>query len=251
MASNAKRRRSAAHADAVTRAAGARAKEQRQRAQPGRDVHASLGQRTAQATSSPEPHTSPSAGDGESDLGRSLGPLMRQARKRKELTLQQVAERAELSVGYLSQIERNLLTPSVGTLKRIAGALDIPTGQLIAPDANGARTMVSVLRKHQRKRVAFPQSSIRYELLMPDFRRRASALWLVGEPGAESGPAQSHEGEDIVIVLNGRLSVDVAGTWYELAAGDSICFNSELPHRWCNRGARLTQAIWISSPPYL
>ena len=176
---------------------------------------------------------------------------MRQARKRQQLTLQQVALRAELSVGYLSQSERNLLTPSGGTLKRIAAALDIPTGQLIAPDANGVRTMVSVLRKHQRKRVAFPQSSIRYELLMPDFRRRASALWLVGEPGAESGPAQSHEGEDIVIVLNGRLSVDVAGTWYELAAGDSICFNSELPHRWCNRGTRMAQAIWISSPPYL
>jgi quercetin dioxygenase-like cupin family protein len=154
-------------------------------------------------------------------------------------------------VSYLSQIERNLLTPTVGTLKRIATALGIPTGQLIAPDAGTTRTMVSVLRKHERKRVAFPQSSITYELLMPDFRRRASALWLVGNPGAESGPAQSHEGEDIVIVLNGRLSVDVAGTWYELKEGDSICFNSELPHRWCNRGARIAQAIWISSPPYL
>jgi transcriptional regulator with XRE-family HTH domain len=191
------------------------------------------------------------AGDGAADLGRSLGPLMRQARKRQSSTLHQVAQRAGLSVSYLSQIERNLLTPSVATLKRIAGALDIPTGQLITPDANGARTMVSVLRKHERKRVAFPQSSIRYELLMPDFRRRASALWLVGDPGAASGPAQSHEGEDMVIVLHGRLSVDVAGTWYDLNAGDSICFNSELPHRWCNRGARIAQAIWISSPPYL
>jgi transcriptional regulator with XRE-family HTH domain len=185
------------------------------------------------------------------DLGRSLGPLMRQARKRQHLTLQQVAERAELSVSYLSQIERNLLTPSVGTLKRIARALGIATGQLIAPDAGAARPMVSVLRKNERKRVAFPQSSISYELLMPDFRRRASALWLVAEPGGESGPAQSHEGEDIVIVLQGQLSVDVAGTWHELKAGDSICFNSELPHRWCNRGARGAQAIWISSPPYL
>ena len=79
----------------------------------------------------------------------------------------------------------------------------------------------------------------------------APALWLVGESGAESGPAQSHEGEDIVIVLQGQLSVDVAGTSYELKAGDSICFNSELPHRWRNPGARVAQAIWISSPPYL
>lgn len=189
-------------------------------------------------------------GDVESDLGRSLGPVMRQARKRQQLTLQQVAERASLSVSYISQIERNLLTPSVGTLKRIAGALDIPTGQLIAPDSGAARTMVAVLRKDHRKRVAFPQSSISYELLVPDFRRRASVLWLIGKPGAQSGPAQTHEGEDIVIVLQGQLSVDVAGTWHELKAGDSIYFNSELPHRWCNRRKQIAQAIWISSPPY-
>ena len=176
---------------------------------------------------------------------------MRQARKRQQLTLQKVADRSNLSVSYISQIERNLLTPSVGTLKRIARALDIPTGQLIAPDCGAARSMVVVLRKNQRKRVAFPQSSISYELLMPDFRRRASALWLIGKPGAESGPAQTHEGEDIVIVLKGQLSVDVAGTWHELNAGDSICFNSELPHRWCNRRRQIAEAIWISSPPYL
>lgn len=198
-----------------------------------------------------QPGVEVNMGDVAADLGRSLGPLMRQARKRHELTLQQVAQRAELSVSYLSQIERNLLTPSVGTLKRIAGALGIATGQLIAPDAGTTRPIVSVLRKNERKRVAFPQSSISYELLMPDFRRRASALWLTAEPGGESGAAQSHEGEDIVVVLQGQLSVDVAGTWHELKAGDSICFNSELPHRWCNRGTRPAQAIWISSPPYL
>jgi transcriptional regulator with XRE-family HTH domain len=191
------------------------------------------------------------SGEGGPDLGRALGPLMREARKRQHMTLQQVAERADLSVSYLSQIERNLLTPSVGTLKRIAAALGIPTGQLIAPDAGAGRARVSVLRREERKRVAFPQSSIRYELLMPDFRRRASALWLFGDPGAESGPEQTHEGEDIVIVLQGQLSISVAGTWHELKAGDSICFNSELPHRWCNRGTRVAQAIWISSPPYL
>ncbi|HZP88321.1 MAG TPA: cupin domain-containing protein [Burkholderiales bacterium] len=202
----------------------------------------------------PSEHDALSAGGlrvANADLGRAFGPLMREARKKKQLTLQQVADRAELSVSYLSQIERNLLTPSVGTLKRIAGALGIPTGQLIAPDAGAPKPVVAVLRKHQRKRIAFPQSNVSYELLMPDFRRRASALWVTAEPGGASGPAQTHEGEDMVIVLKGALSVDVAGTWHELKTGDTICFNSELPHRWCNRGSRVAQAIWISSPPYL
>ncbi|HET8833000.1 MAG TPA: cupin domain-containing protein [Casimicrobiaceae bacterium] len=188
--------------------------------------------------------------DTKTDVGRSLGPMIRRSRKRKELTLQQLADRADLSVSYISQIERNLLTPTVASLKRIAAALDIPAGQLMFAEAGSAKSLVAVLRKGHRKHVRFPQSSISYELLTPDLRRRVSALWLVANPGAEGGPALTHEGEDMVIVLQGQLSVDVAGTWHDLKAGDSIYFNSELSHRWCNRRKQVAQAIWISSPPY-
>jgi transcriptional regulator with XRE-family HTH domain len=188
--------------------------------------------------------------DTKTDVGRSLGPMIRRSRKRQELTLQQLADRADLSVSYISQIERNLLTPTVASLKRIAGALDMPAGQLMFAEAGTAKSLVAVLRKGHRKHVRFPQSSISYELLTPDLRRRVSALWLVANPGAEGGPALTHEGEDMVIVLQGQLSVDVAGTWHDLKAGDSIYFNSELSHRWCNRRKQVAQAIWISSPPY-
>ena len=188
--------------------------------------------------------------DAKTDVGRSLGPMIRRSRKRQALTLQQLADRADLSVSYISQIERNLLTPTVASLKRIAAALDIPAGQLMFAEAGSAKSMVAVLRKGHRKHVRFPQSSISYELLTPDLRRRVSALWLVANPGAEGGPALTHEGEDMVIVLQGQLSVDVAGTWHDLKAGDSIYFNSELSHRWCNRRKQVAQAIWISSPPY-
>jgi transcriptional regulator with XRE-family HTH domain len=176
--------------------------------------------------------------------------MIRRTRKRRELTLQQVADRSSLSVSYISQIERNLLTPTVASLKRIAGALDIPAGQLMFASAGSGKSMVAVLRKGHRKHVRFPKSSISYELLTPDLRRRVSALWLVANPGAEGGPALTHEGEDMVIVLQGQLSVDVAGTWHDLRAGDSIYFNSGLSHRWCNRRRQVAQAIWISSPPY-
>ena len=188
--------------------------------------------------------------DTKTDVGRSLGPMIRRSRKRQELTLQQLADRADLSVSYISQIERNLLTPTVASLKRIAGALDMPAGQLMFAEAGTAKSLVAVLRKGHRKHVRFPQSSISYELLTPDLRRRVSALWLVANPGAEGGPALTHEGEDMVIVLQGQLSVDVAGRWHDLKAGDSIYFNSELSHRWCNRRKQVAQAIWISSPPY-
>lgn len=184
------------------------------------------------------------------DAASSIGGVIRRARKEQELTLQQLAEASELSLSYLSQIERNLLNPSVGTLKRIAEALDLPAGKLMfASETGSSRVTVAVMRKGQRKKVAFPQSSISYELLTPDLRRRASLLWLTAEPDAESGAPLTHEGEDVVVVLKGRLDVEVGGTWYELAAGDSIYFNSELPHRWCNRGKGTAEAIWVSAPP--
>lgn len=180
----------------------------------------------------------------------SLGGVIRGAREEHELTLQETAKRTRLSVSYLSQIERNLLHPSVGTLKTIAQALGIPAGKLMFPAAtHPRRALVATQRKGERKRIVFPKSSIEYELLTPDLRRRVSMLWLTAKPGAESGPAATHDGEDGVVVLKGRLSVEIGGVWHELRAGDSIYFSSEMPHRWCNRGTAEAEAIWVSSPP--
>lgn len=182
--------------------------------------------------------------------GGSLGGVIRGAREKHAFTLQQVADRTKLSVSYLSQIERDLLHPSVSTLKRIAEALGIRAGKLMFPTARSPKAaMVSVLRKGERKRLVFPKSSIEYELLTPDLRRRVSMLWLSAKPGAESGPTFTHEGEDGVVVLKGQLSVEVGGVWHDLKAGDSIYFSSALPHRWRNPGRVLAEAIWMSTPP--
>lgn len=182
-----------------------------------------------------------------------LGPLggtIRERRKKAGLTLQQLAEQARLSISYLSQVERNLLTPSVSTLKRIADLLEIPAGELMFGGENGgAAGSVGVVRSDHRKRISFPGSHIEYELLTPDLRRRASLLWLVAPPGSESGPAFVHEGEDGVVVLKGELEIEVGGINHRLGAGDSIYFNAGLPHRWRNTGEDTVEAIWLSTPP--
>ena len=181
----------------------------------------------------------------------SLGATIRNCRKQAGLTLQEVAGRAELSISYLSQVERNLLTPSLSTLKRIADVLSIPAGQLMfAPDGNPMPySPLGIVRQHERKRLFFPSSDIRYELLTPDMRRKSSLLWLSAPPGSESGPPFVHEGEDGVVVLTGALEVEVASMWHVLHAGDSIYFNAGLPHRWRNTGRDTAEAIWLSTPP--
>lgn len=182
--------------------------------------------------------------------GASVGALIRAARKSQSLALRDVAERTALSISFLSQVERDLLAPSVSALKKIADALGIPAGRLMFDAGERpAAPVVSVLRRGDRKQIGFPKSTIRYELLTPDLRRRASLLWLTAASGAESGPSFSHEGEDGVVVLKGRLEIEVGGVWHVLGPGDSIYFNSELPHRWRNRGRSQAEAIWMSTPP--
>lgn len=180
----------------------------------------------------------------------SLGSVIRVARRGAKMTLMQVAREAELSISFLSQVERNQLTPSVSALKRIADVLKIPAGSLMfgAESRNGAGA-VGLVRSDSRKRIVFPQSNIAYEMLTPDLRRRMSVFWLNAPPDSESGPPFSHDGEDAVIVLRGKLKVEIGGVWHELRKGDSLYFNSELPHRWSNETDQVTEVIWISTPP--
>jgi len=179
----------------------------------------------------------------------SLGNAIRTHRKRKNMTLLDLAKRAKFSISYLSQIERDLLTPSIDTLRGLAEALGVPAGQLMLKDARQANSPVAVVRKSERKQLAFPGSNIHYELLTPDMRRRASLLWVEAPPGSESGPLFSHEGEDGVVVLKGAIEVEVGSVWHTLEAGDSIYFNAKIPHRWRNNAATSAHAVWLSTPP--
>lgn len=181
---------------------------------------------------------------------KSLGSIIREARKAKKLVLQEVATRSDLSISFLSQIERNLLTPSLSALKRIAVVLDIPAGSLMFGSENRkANIGIGLVRAGARKRVVFPDSKLEYEMLTPDLRRRMSVLWLKAPPHSDSGPVFSHEGEDAVIVLKGKFSVEVGGILHELGKGDSLYFNSDLPHRWLNQTASEAEVIWVSTPP--
>lgn len=179
----------------------------------------------------------------------SLGNAIRTHRKHKDMRLVDLAKRADFSISYLSQIERDLLTPSIDTLRRLAEVLDIPAGQLMLRDTRQPNLSVAVVRRSERKQLAFPGSKIHYELLTPDMRRRASLLWVEAPPGSESGPLFSHEGEDGVLVLKGAIEVEVGSVWHHLEAGDSIYFNARIPHRWRNSGSVGADAVWLSTPP--
>jgi transcriptional regulator with XRE-family HTH domain len=176
-----------------------------------------------------------------------LGTAIRRARKRRHLTIQQVADLSGLSVSFISQVERDLVNPSVTSLQKVSRALGIQIGGFFeGPPKNGR-----VIRADERPRLIYPHHVEEEYLLTPLDSRHLQVLYYRLKPGANSGEAAySHDSdEECGIVLSGRLEVSVAGETYTLDAGDAITFDSHAPHTWRNPGPGGCEALWVITPP--
>ena len=191
-----------------------------------------------------------------------LGPRIRDARERAGLTIVEVAHRSGYSPGYISQVERDLANPSIGTLKRIAGALDVPLASFFGGDsqeaANGAHPGQGpersngprVVRAARRKALLYPGSHIHHQLLSPDLQGRLEAIWVSAPVGTGSGEEPYlHEGEEVGVVIRGRAECRVGDELFELEVGDAITLPSTTPHTWRNSGDETLEMIWVSTPP--
>jgi transcriptional regulator with XRE-family HTH domain len=195
-------------------------------------------------------------GTAASDDALELGRQIRAARRHAGLTLGALAGAVGVSQSLISQVERGLASPSIGTLRRIAGALDVPIAALFVGDGvsssderdrAGRRLLV---RKHERKGLHVPRSKVVYELLTPDLNRRIEFLWIVYEPGSVTHPdPMSHPGEENAVCLEGSVVVSVDGQEFVLEEGDSISFDSGRPHRVENRSARRAVLVSAITPP--
>lgn len=187
-----------------------------------------------------------------------LGPRIRVERNAQGLTLRQVADRAEVSVSFLSQIERDEAKPSVGTLHAIAAALGMTLAQFFnsgPPPAPVARadTAAIVTRSSERKTLIYPGSGIRNELLTPDLKRDILMMWVVIPPGESTGDEPLvHEGEECGIVIRGRVEIWVGDNEHHvLGPGDAIWQLSEVPHRSRNTGDTDAIIVVAMTPPSL
>jgi transcriptional regulator with XRE-family HTH domain len=194
------------------------------------------------------------ADEAERDL-LELGPRIRALRLEKELTLQAVAGRARVSQSLISQVERGLASPSVNTLRRIAGALDVPIAALflgggMSDDERDMAGSRLVVRRSERKRLHVPRSKVVYELLTPDLNRKVEFIWIEYEPGAITHiEPMSHPGEENALCLEGSVVVTIDGQEFVLTQGDSISFDSGRLHQVENRSKRKALLVSAITPP--
>jgi transcriptional regulator with XRE-family HTH domain len=179
-----------------------------------------------------------------------IGGQIRELRKGKGRTLQQVADAAGISVGYLSQIERNQSQLPIGVLKKICDALDVHMNWFFQPSADvPPEERDIIVRAANRRKLTFTGLGIHEELLSPNLGGPLELLMSTIEPGADSGD-YSHDGAEAGLVISGTLDLWIGNNFFVLGAGDSFSFKSTDTHRCANSGSEPAKVVWVITPPH-
>lgn len=182
-------------------------------------------------------------------LGQCDGREVRALRKARALSLTQLSEATELSVGYLSQIERNISTPSPKALGAIARALGVTVGWFFGSGDTGPETEKGiVVRRRNRRQIIFREGFVDY-LLSPNLEGSLELILSRFQRGASTGDKYTHRGEEGGIVLKGRLEITVGERTFTLNEGDSFSFLSSEPHGYRNVYEGETVVMYAITPP--
>lgn len=178
-----------------------------------------------------------------------LGDRIRGLRKRRGMTLADLAARTRLSPGYISQIERNLAQPSIPALVALASSLEVTVQWFFSgPGETAPEERGYVVRARNRLRIDY-DTGIVDELLTPKLSAQVEMIMCRLPPGSGAKEAYSHKGDEVGFVLSGELELWVGARHFHLHAGDSCSFASTEPHRYRNPGPVEAVILWAISPP--
>lgn len=184
------------------------------------------------------------------EADRQVGRQIKKLRVERGLSLKELSAKTGLSVGFLSQMERGLSSPSVKALATMGLALNVNVAQFFTQDDQNAEPDGSpVLRSRSRPQLRLWRAGITKELLAPqDPNGRGLAIFEVAiEPGRTTGETPyTHDGEEAGVVVEGTLELHVGTEKYTLAIGDGFRFASTTPHRFANPTRDRARIIWVN-----
>jgi transcriptional regulator with XRE-family HTH domain len=175
-----------------------------------------------------------------------IGEKVRRLRKANNLTLEELANRTYLTKGFLSQLERDLTSPSIATLK---GILDV-LGEELADFFRDVKHERVLFDRKARVLSSASTEEMTVEVLVPSAQSRIMDPVLVSlEPGSDTNIQPPHEGEEFGFLLQGRVTLWVDKVPYRMRKGDCFYFTSDREHRLQNTGKVVAMILWIVSPP--
>ena len=176
-----------------------------------------------------------------------LGERLRAIRLLRRLTLREVAEAAGVSESFVSQLERGRSSASVATLQRLAAAVGIEVSDLFAAEPlTGGR----VLRRQERQLLEWGHLG-RKALLTPKPFHALEVVAAAFDPGGSTGdePYTHGDSEELLLVLAGRVHLQLGSELLDLETGDSVNYRSSTPHRVSNPGDEAAEVLFVISPP--
>jgi mannose-6-phosphate isomerase-like protein (cupin superfamily)/DNA-binding XRE family transcriptional regulator len=199
------------------------------------------------------------------DPGLELGPRLRRVREDRGLSVRELARRISCSPSLISQIERGLSAPSVGMLYALASelrtSLDFLFGVTVPGDAMTATAHGDghvrpeegtaghgVIQRAGSRRTIDLASGVRWERLTPGADDRVDFLEVIYEPSGHSTDTRRplrHDGQEYGLIVAGTLQATVGFETFQLGPGDSIAFDSSVPHQYWNATDQDVHAIWV------
>ncbi len=174
-----------------------------------------------------------------------LGGRIRDLRIQKNMTLNELAEKTGFSVALLSQIENNVVSPPISTLWRIAEALDVKIYYFFQDAPIEGEDYVVVrggMGKPTARRETYPNLSF-YSLAFGFTNRKMDPYIVVFDNDEVDKIPHAHEGEEFIYVLEGNVTIKLGSEIINLSAGDSIYYDSRVPH--CVEGKRGTKFLAV------
>ena len=173
-----------------------------------------------------------------------IGAKLKELRILKGLTQEELADRAELSKGFISQLERDLTSPSIATLMDILQCLGTSIGEFFneTPEEQIVFGKTDYFEKHDLEL----KNEIKW--IIPNAQKdMMEPILLTLEPGGETYPDNPHEGEEFGYVLQGNISIHIGSKTYKAKKGESFYFVSDKKHYLSSKAGAVL--IWVSSPP--
>lgn len=173
-----------------------------------------------------------------------IGAKLKELRILKGLTQEELADRAELSKGFISQLERDLTSPSIATLMDLLQCLGTSIGEFFneTPEEQIVFGKTDYFEKHDLEL----KNEIKW--IIPNAQKNMmEPILLTLEPGGETYPDNPHEGEEFGYVLQGNISIHIGSKTYKAKKGESFYFVSDKKHYLSSKAGAVL--IWVSSPP--
>lgn len=174
-----------------------------------------------------------------------IGEKLRKLRLSNSLTQEELAGRADLTKGYISQLENDGTSPSISTLKDILDVFGISLSEFFAQTPE-----LQVVFGEESHVIASDEKGLKAELLVPGAQNRTMDPALVTiEPGATLEEQPVHEGEEFGFVLAGRVELILDDKKYTVRKDECFYFPSDRRHRLHNPGKVPARILWVVSPP--